>query len=140
MTATRPSEGELPIGGAGLGVEEYLEFLRKEYLADFIRLGGASVKVAVVGDEQVAERFHTGLAAGATAEGYLFASVDAASERVHLVDQMFFAVTRQVDWPALVQSAVRAAYDAAAFPVPDAAAPVAGASGQASGTGDAAAS
>ena len=54
---TRPPDGELPIGGAGLGVDEYLEFLRKEYLADFIRRGGASVKVAVVGSDQVAERF-----------------------------------------------------------------------------------
>ena len=119
--ATRPSEGELPIGGAGLGVDEYLEFLRKEYLADFIRRGGASVKVAVVGGDRVAERFHTGLAAAATAEGYLFAAVDAASVRVHLIDQLFFAVARQVDWHALAASAVRAAYDAAAFPVPDAA-------------------
>src|SRR6266511_2939071 len=122
--ATRPSEGELPIGGAGLGVDEYLEFLRKEYLADFIRRGGASVKVAVVGGDRVAERFHTGLAAAATAEGYLFAAVDAASVRVHLIDQLFFAVARQVDWHALAASAVRAAYDAAAFPVPDAAVPV----------------
>ena len=75
--ATRPSDGELPIGGAGLGVDEYLEFLRKEYLADFIRRGGASVKVAVVGSDQVAERFHAGLAAAAIAEEYLFAAVDA---------------------------------------------------------------
>ena len=62
---TRPPDGELPIGGAGLGVDEYLEFLRKEYLADFIRRGGASVKVAVVGSDQVAERFREGLAAAA---------------------------------------------------------------------------
>jgi hypothetical protein len=120
--ATRPSQGELPIGGAGLGVEEYLEFLRKEYLADFIRRGGASVKVVVVGGDRVAGRFHTGLAAAATAEGYLSAQVDAADVRVHLVDQLFFAVARQVDWHALAASAVRAAYEAAAFPVPDAAA------------------
>src|SRR6266540_3750853 len=119
--ATRPSEGELPIGGAGLGVDEYLEFLRKEYLADFVRRGGASVKVAVVGGDRVAERFHTGLAAAATAEGYLFAAVDAASVRVHLIDQLFFAVARQVDWHALAASAVRA--------VPDAAVPDAGAVG-----------
>ena len=71
--ATWPSEGELPIGGAGLGVDEYLEFLSKEYLADFIRRGGASVKVAVVGGDQVAQQLHAGLAAAARAEGYLFA-------------------------------------------------------------------
>src|SRR6266540_2396660 len=128
---TRLSESELPIGGAGLGVDEYLEFLRKEYLADFIRRGGASVKLAVAGSDQVAERFHTGLAAAATAEGYVFAAVDAASVRVHLVDQIFFAVARQVDWGALAASAVRAAYDATAFPVPDAAVLAAATPGQA---------
>jgi hypothetical protein len=119
--ATRPTEGDLPIGGAGLGVDEYLEFLRKEYLADFIRRGGASVKLAVVGDDQVAQRLHTGLAAAARAEGYLFVAVDAANVRVHLVDQVFFAVAGQVDWQALATSAVRGAYDASAFPVHDAA-------------------
>jgi P-loop Domain of unknown function (DUF2791) len=116
----RPSEGELPVGGAGLGVDEYLEFLSKEYLADFIRRGGAAVKVAVVGDDQVAERFHAGLATAAGDEGYLYAGVDAASDRMHLIDKVFFALARQVDWRALARSAVRAAYDAAAFPVPDA--------------------
>jgi hypothetical protein len=121
--ATGPADGELPLGGAGLGAEEYVEFLRKEYLADFIRRGGASVKVVVAGDGQVAGRFHAGLAAAAAAEGYLHASVDAADIRVHLVDQLFFAVAGQVDWRALAGTAVRAAYDAAAFPVPD---PVAG--------------
>lgn len=128
--AMRPSEGELPIGGAGLGVGEYLEFLRKEYLADFIRRGGASVKLAVVGDDQVAERFHTGLAAAARAEGYIFAGVDAVNVRVHLVDQVFFAVARQIEWQALATSAVRCAYDAVAFPVPDAAVLAPGAPGQ----------
>jgi P-loop Domain of unknown function (DUF2791) len=118
--ATRPSEGELPIGGAGLGVDEYLEFLSKEYLADFIRRGGASVKVAVVGGDQIAERFHAGLARAAGDEGYLYAGVDGASDRMHLIDKVFFALARQVDWHALARSAVRAAYDAAAFPVPDA--------------------
>jgi bacteriophage exclusion system BrxC/D-like protein len=128
--ATRPSEGELPIGGVGLGVGEYLEFLRKEYLADFIRRGGASVKLAVVGDDQVAERFHTGLASAARVEGYLFAGVDAANVRVHLVDQVFFAVARQIEWQALATSAVRFAYDAVAFPVPDAATLAPGVPGQ----------
>jgi len=117
--AMRRSDSELPLGGVGFGVDEYLEFLSKEYLADFIRRGGASVKVAVAGGDQIARRFHAGLAAAATAEGYLFAGVDAASDRVHLVDQLFVAVARQVDWHALAKSAVRGAYDAAAFPVAD---------------------
>lgn len=109
--------GGLPPGGVGLRVDEYLEFVRKEYLADFIRRGGAAVKLAVTGDDEVAARLHAGLAAAATAEGYLFAAVDAAATRVHLIDQLFFAVASQVDWGALAGRAVRLAYQRADFPV-----------------------
>src|SRR6266498_1872833 len=92
--ATRPSEGELPIGGAGLGVDEYLEFLRKEYLADFIRRGGASVKVAVVGGDRVAERFHTGLAAAST--GGLAVTTVATSYDVN-PRELYRSVRRQLE-------------------------------------------
>ncbi len=107
-----------PAVGAGLEVDEYLEFLSKEYLAGFIRHGGASVKVVVAGDDDVSARFHTGLAADAAAEGFVHAGVDAAGTRVHLTDQLLFAIAAQIDWATLAGRAVRAAYDAAAFPAP----------------------
>src|SRR6266704_220062 len=53
----------VPAVGAGLEVDDYLEFLGKEYLAGFVRQGGAAVKVVVAGDDDVAARFHAGLAA-----------------------------------------------------------------------------
>src|SRR6266498_3812749 len=60
-----------------------------------------------------------GLAVDAAAEGFVYAAVDAAATRAHLADQLFFAVAGQVDWAALASRAVRAAYGATAFPVPD---------------------
>src|SRR6266498_3531840 len=63
-----------------------------------------------------------GLAVDAAAEGFVYAAVDAAATRAHLADQLFFAVAGQVDWAALASRAVRAAYDATAFPVPEPAA------------------
>jgi P-loop Domain of unknown function (DUF2791) len=119
MMAGQRAEGGVPAVGAGLEVEDYLEFLGKEYLAGFIRQGGAAVKVVVAGDDDVAARFHAGLAADAAAEGFVYAAVDAAATRAHLADQLFFAVAGQVDWAALASRAVRAAYDATAFPVPE---------------------
>src|SRR6266487_486393 len=118
MMAGRRVEA-VPAVGAGLEVDEYLEFLGKEYLAGFVRQGGAAVKVVVAGDDDVAARFHAGLAADAAAEGFVYAAVDASATRAHLADQLFFAVAAQVDWAALAGRAVRAAYDAAAFPVPE---------------------
>lgn len=111
-----PARGGLPPGGLGLGVDAYLEFVGEEYLADFVRRGGAAVKLAVTGDDAVAARLHTGLAAVADAEGYVYAEVDAASVRLHLADQLFFAVSRQVDWLAGAAGTVRAAYQAVDFP------------------------
>src|SRR6266542_1396225 len=111
MMAGQRAEGGVPAVGAGLEVEDYLEFLGKEYLAGFIRQGGAAVKVVVAGDDDVAARFHAGLAADAAAEGFVYAAVDAAATRAHLADQLFFAVAGQVDWAALASRAVRAAHD-----------------------------
>jgi hypothetical protein len=70
----------VPTVGAGLEVDDYLEFLSKEYLAGFIRHGGAAVKVVVAGDDDVAARFHAGLAADAAAEGFVYAAVDAGRD------------------------------------------------------------
>src|SRR6266508_2681758 len=112
MMPGQRAEAGVPAVGAGLEVEDYLEFLGKEYLAGFIRQGGAVVKVVVAGDDDVAARFHAGLAADAAAEGFVYAAVDAAATRAHLADQLFFAVAGQVDWAALASRAVRAAHHA----------------------------
>jgi hypothetical protein len=96
-------------------VEDYLAFLAEEYLADFVRSGGAAVKVAVPGDAEAADRFHAGLARTAGAEGFVHVRVDSESTRLHLMDQVFFAVSRQLDWQALAADVVRTAYDHVAF-------------------------
>lgn len=106
----------MPAGGAGLRVEDYLHFVAEEYLADFVRDGGAAVKFVVPGDAGVAGRFHAGLATEAGRQAFQYARVDAAVTRLHLMDQLVFAVSRQLDWMALAADAVRTAYDDAAFP------------------------
>src|SRR5437899_2969355 len=84
-----------------LSLGSYLEFLSKEYLGDFIRDGGASVKFLVSPDPTAIERAHAGLAEAAAAEGYVYARIDAAVTKVHQIDQLFFALARQADWEAL---------------------------------------
>src|SRR5665811_1932663 len=34
----------LPLGGAGLTTEQYVDFVAKEYLGDYVRSGGAAVR------------------------------------------------------------------------------------------------
>lgn len=98
---------------------DYLAFLGREYLEDFVRRGGATVKFAVPVDGADLRSFTDGLGDVAVGAGYTFASVDAAVTKAHMVDQLFFAVSRQVDWDAMARTFLRRTLATIAFPVPD---------------------
>ncbi len=99
--------------------DDYAAFLDREYLAQYVPAGGAAIKVAVVADSGAADRMEAALGAATAGRGGLYVSVSAESARVHMVDQIFFAVSRALDWQALAGALVRTAYESAAFPVPD---------------------
>lgn len=107
------------LGGGSLSVPDWTAFLSREYLADYVRSGGAAVKLAVVGDEDTGRRLARALGAAADAAGCVFVSASAAQVRLSQVDALFFAVARAVDWDALAAAVVRQAYDAVAFPADD---------------------
>ncbi len=108
------------LGGGSLTVPDYAAFLAEHYLADYLPAGGAAVKLAVAGSPETAGRLERALGAAADAAGCVFVSVSATDVRVHQVEQLLFAVSRQVDWDALAASVVRTAYEAVAFPAPGA--------------------
>jgi hypothetical protein len=101
---------------ASLGVAEYLDFVERDYLTGYIARGGSAVKLCSVGDEAVGRELASGLAG--LGDGFIHVSVDAATTRVHLIDQVFTAIARQIDWVHLAGALVRRALEAAAFPVP----------------------
>jgi hypothetical protein len=107
------------LGGGVLKADEYARFLEREYLASYLPAGGAAVKVAVVGDGGAADRLESALSAATAETRILHVPISAESTRVHMVDQIFLAISRAVDWEAVAAAHVRAAYDDAAFPVPD---------------------
>lgn len=112
----------LPLGGTGLTVEGYADFIAKEYLGDYVRAGGAAVRFVVTGSDEVAVRWHRNLAAVAANEDYLYVAVDAAEVRVHLIDHLYAAVARRLDWSDLARRQVRAAWDECGLPALDPAA------------------
>ncbi|MBM0224577.1 MULTISPECIES: BREX system ATP-binding domain-containing protein [Micromonospora] len=111
---------ELPGGGGVHHIDEYLDFVAAEYLHTYISLGGTAVRLVVTGDDDIAKRFDRGLAQRCTAGagGFVYVTVDSAVTRVHLMDQLFFAVARQVDWMALAATVLTEAYRQAGFPAP----------------------
>jgi hypothetical protein len=82
---------------------DYLAFVRDEYLAGFVRAGGAAVKFAVPLDGASPAEVRSTLQQTAASEGYVYARVDAAEVKVHMIDRLFFEVARQVDWDVLAR-------------------------------------
>ena len=106
-----PGAGPVPLDASG-----YLDFIDKEYLASYVGRGGAAVKVLAVEDQSAAKELASGLAG--IGDGFQHAAVDAATTRIHMVDQVFAAVARQLDWIALADAVVRGALDQCGFPAP----------------------
>lgn len=102
-----------------IGTDEYARFLAAEYLDSYVADGGAAVKFVVASEDDDASSFSAALRERAAAGGYHTARVDAAETRVHMIDQVFFELARQVDWDSLAVRAARAALAAAAHPVPE---------------------
>ena len=85
--------------------DEWLSFVRTEYLESYIADGGAAIKVVIDlggSDLDLAET----VAAHAADAGYLTAVVDATVSRVHMIDQVFFAVAEQIPWRETVDRVV----------------------------------
>jgi hypothetical protein len=83
---------------------EWLEIVRKEYLADFIHKGGAAVKFIVPKEQPDCSVLQQELRRIAESEGYQFASIDAARTPVHMIDHVFHKVAGDVDWDDLALS------------------------------------
>ena len=74
----------------------WLDFFRSEYLDDFVRDGGATVKFLVGG---IAERraIADGLKEQGEGLGYIARSNDGTVTKLHLIEQLFFALARQLN-------------------------------------------
>jgi hypothetical protein len=87
--------------------QSWLDTIKNEYLADFIKNGGAAVKLAVPGEGVDPGNLVETLRRYSVAENYQFAFVDAVSTKIHMIDKVFHEIARQIDWDALSYGFVR---------------------------------
>lgn len=106
-------------GGIGLGVDEYADFLGREYLATYVRGGGAAVRVVAPGDDEVTKRWHAALADTALDAGYQLVAIDSADVRIHLLQEVALAATRTIDWRRTAVAVVRSCYEREGLPAGD---------------------
>ena len=88
---------------------EWLELIEREYLSDFVTAGGAAVKFAVGDDHQLAVVARV-LQLLSERHGLAWVAVDAAAARLHMIQDAFFVIARQLDWQALAQHFVEALF------------------------------
>jgi hypothetical protein len=90
-----------------VAAQEWLDLIEREYIRDFIGAGGSAVKFVIVdpGDREWVERRIAELARG---QGMLHLAVDVAAMRLHMIQDLFFALARQVDWARTTQDFVEA--------------------------------
>ena len=83
--------------------EEYAAFLADEYLRGFVADGGAAVKFAVARDDAGQDSFGAVLAERSEILGFTYVNVDANWAKISLIQQVFFAVSEQIDWNELAR-------------------------------------
>jgi len=86
-------------------IQEWLGFIDSEYLSTFVKDGGASIKFAVTPEERKPELYRS-LKARCEELDYVFVELDAVSSRVHMPQDIFFALAKQIDWRLLAQRMV----------------------------------
>lgn len=91
---------------ATIAPNEWLAFVEREYLDAFIRDGGSSIKFAVALDDAARSAVSDGIARTAESAGYVVARVSSEDTKIHLIDQLFFRVTEQIQWQKLTQRVV----------------------------------
>ena len=85
-----------------LSVESWLKVVTSEYVTRYVASGGSAVKV-VIGNGARLEAVDVGIANAALQAGLITTRVDAALTRIHLIQNVFFAVAEGIDWEALAQ-------------------------------------
>ena len=84
---------------------EWASVIDREYLAQFVPAGGAASKIAIAPiantDDGASPRSLLALETAAQEGGFVVARVAARSTKVQMIDQIFFAVARQIDWADL---------------------------------------
>lgn len=83
--------------------EEWLDLIDREYLRGFIADGGGVVKFVEGEAERLAD-IQEGLSALARQSGFAFCRIDASRTRIHMIQDVFFAISRSLDWAALART------------------------------------
>jgi hypothetical protein len=97
-----------------IAADDWLDLIDREYFADFIAGGGGAVRFAVA-EAPLLDRLATGLQDRAGARGMAIVRLDLAQMRLHLLQNVVFAVAAALPWERLLQTRLEALVAAAGY-------------------------
>lgn len=83
-------------------LEAWLDVMRAEYLASFIPDGGSAVRFVVADTSRIPDA-RDGLRRIGDAHGLIVVEIDTVTTKLHLLQNLFFAIAEAIDWEALTQ-------------------------------------
>ncbi len=98
-------------------LDEWLDLMAREYLAEYVPGGGAAVRV-VVAEERLLADIRDRLSARAAAAGLVALELDAGDTKLNMLHLVFFAIARAIDWDALTQRRLEALVTEAGYTWP----------------------
>lgn len=99
---------------------EWAEFVGREYLASFVREGGAAIKFCVPLEERARAATWNALDKIGEDQGFVVVKIDAADTKVNLVDHLFFRVADQIDWLEFAARVMNRLCERESYKIPDA--------------------
>jgi hypothetical protein len=99
--------------------DEWLDLIEREYLRGFVAAGGAVIKFVVGSDDQTTA-VERGLRDLSERHQLGHVAIDAATTRIHMTQDVFFAIARTLDWPAMAQYFVEELFDRQGYEWPHA--------------------
>jgi len=98
--------------------DDWVQTVEQEYLQDFITQGGAAVKFVVAPSTHSASGIRHMLESIALRHNCQFAAIDSAVTKMHMIDQIFFEIARQIDWDRLTGNLVITALRESGYETP----------------------
>ena len=84
-----------------IALEDWVKVIESEYLGDYVKSGGAAVKFLIAPDSASITRVRQAVMDAGSRQQYACCFVDSSRTKVHLIDQVFMEVARQINWDDL---------------------------------------
>ena len=101
-----------------LPFDQWIGVMQREYFDAFLPAGGAAVKFVIAGEDTAETLLHA-IAGVAGRHGMIAARINAGDTRLHMLQEIFFALARVLPWDDLVRRYVEELFARNDYPWPE---------------------